>query len=184
MKKLLIAVLLLVSTVCGAQDLQSRHLVRLGYGDALFEKLVFYPSAGTSNYAYTGHLFADYQYSFTRVVSVGAQLDFQGIFWTTEEKTRSRNYDLCLIPTLRFTWLHTSWVRLYSGLGGGVLMAFDNAGNTEFAPVFDLKPVGIQLGKTHWCGSLDLGFMAAMKSVNRIYMAGSRLVSVSVNYRW
>ncbi len=184
MKKILIAVLLLVSTVCSAQDLQSKHLVRLGYGDALFEKLVFYPSAGTSDYAYTGHLFADYQYSFTRVVSVGAQLDFQGIFWTTEEKTRSRNYDLCLIPTLRFTWLHTSWVRLYSGLGGGVLMAFDNAGNTEFAPVFDLKPVGIQLGKTHWCGSLDLGFMAAMKSVNRIYMAGSRLVSVSVNYRW
>ena len=69
-------------------------------------------------------------------------------------------------------------------MGAGVLVAFDHARNLEVAPAFDFNPVGIQLGKTHWCGSLDFGFMASMKNVNHIYMFGSRLVSVSVNYRW
>lgn len=164
---------------------QERHLVRLGMGDWLFEALAFHPTDKTSDYAYTGHYFADYQYYLTDLLSVGAQADIQGIFWTeTQDKRRSRNYDLTLMPTVRFTWLHTPWVRLYSGMGAGVLFAFDNDRSLEVAPAFDFKPIGIQLGKTHWCGSLDFGFMASMKNVNHIYFFGSRLVSVSVNYRW
>ncbi len=165
-----------------AQD--SRHLLRLGWGDYLFEKLAFYPSDNTSDYAYTGHLFADYQYSLTPVISVGAQADFSGIFWTTEENLRSRNYDLSLLATLRFTWLRSRWVRLYSGLGYGPLLLLDNAGNREWSTVLSLNPVGVQIGNSPLCCSLDLGMMAAMQSVNRIYMMGSRLVSVSINYRW
>ena len=183
MKRYVLLSLLLLFAAVFSGRAQERHLVRLGWGDPLFERLAFHDTDQTGDYAYTGHCFADYRYSLTKVISVGAQADFQGIFWTQDNR-RSRNYDLVLMPTVRFTWLHTSWVRLYSGMGAGMLFAFDNARNREVAPAFDFNPLGIQLGKTRWCGSLDFGFMASMKNVNHIYMFGSRLVSVSVNYRW
>ena len=184
MKKLLIAVFLLIYSLCGAQETGTRHLARLGWGDMLFETLAFHPGENTSHYGYTGHFFADYHYKFTRVVSVGAQVDFQGIFWTEDKSFRSRNYDLCILPSARFTWMNREWVRLYSGLGTGLLFAFDNAGGHAFAPVFNLNPIGVQVGKGHWCGSVDLGLMASLNDLNRIYMFGSRLISVGVNYRW
>jgi hypothetical protein len=183
----------------------------MGWGDMLFETLAFhstvsgtYPSPESLpatffrdekyGFGYTGHFYAEYLYRCSRVVSVGIQADAEGIFWKegrfdryhklTGAEVAVRNWDVVLMPTVRFTWLHTPWVRLYSGLGAGVLFAFDNARQLEAAPAFDVKPLGIQLGKTHWCGSLDFGFLSSMKSVNHIYMFGSRLVSVSVNYRW
>ena len=183
-KNLFIAVFLLVYTLCGAQETGPRHLARLGWGDMLFETLAFHPGENTSHYGYTGHFFADYHYQLSRRVSVGAQVDFQGIFWTENKTFRSRNYDLCLLPQARFTWMNKEWVRLYSGLGAGLLFAFDNAGGHAFAPVFHLNTLGIQVGKGHWCGSVDLGLMASLNDLNRIYLFGSRLLSVSVNYRW
>ena len=184
MKKLLIAVFLLIYSLCGAQETGTRHLARLGWGDMLFETLAFHPGENTSHYGYTGHIFADYHYQLTKRVSLGAQVDFQGIFWTEGQKTRSRNYDLCILPSARFTWMNREWVRLYSGLGAGLLFAFDNVGGHKFAPVFNLNTIGLQIGNGPWCGSLDLGFMASLSNLNQIYMFGSRLVSVSVNYRW
>lgn len=184
MKKLLVAVFLLVYGLCGAQENGSRHLVRLGWGDMLFETLAFHPGETTSRYGYTGHIFADYHYKLNRRVSLGAQLDVEGIFWTENPSFRSRNYDICLIPSARFTWLDREWVRVYSGLGYGLLLALDNAGGHGASTVLNLNPVGVQIGKGHWCGALDLGFMAAANNANKIYMFGSRLVSVSLNYRW
>lgn len=178
------ALLLFVSLSLPGKAQDSKHLLRLGWGDYLFEKLAFYPSDYTSDYAYTGHIFADYQYSLTNLISVGAQADFEGIFWTTEEKFRSRNYDLSLLATLRFTWYRSEWIRLYSGLGYGPLLLLDNNGGREWGGVLSLNPIGVQAGRSPLCISLDLGMMAAMKNVNRIYMFGSRLFSVSVNYRW
>ena len=184
MKRLLVVFFLLVYGICGAQVTGSRHLVRLGWGDPLFEKLVFYPSAGTSSYSYSGHFFADYHYTLTPVVSVGGQADFQSVCWTEKSGTRSRNYDFSIMPTVRFSWLRKEWVRLYSGMGLGMLVAWDNAGGKALAPVINLNPVGVQVGNGPWCGSLDLGFMASLRDANHIFLLGSRLISVGVNYRW
>ena len=176
-----IALLCLLAAVPGrAQD---RNLVRLGWGDPLFEQLAFYPAAGTSAYTYTGHIFADYRRSLTRVISVGAEVDFQSICWT-DSGMRVRNYDLSVMPNVRFTWLNREWVRLYSGLGAGALFAWNNSDAREVLPVFDVNTIGIQVGKGHWCGSVDLGFMMALRNVNHIFMAGDRMVSVGLNYRW
>lgn len=184
MKKIyIIILLLLVGSICGAQETGYRHLVRVGWGDALFEKLVFHPAAGTSAYSYSGHFFADYHYSLTPVVSVGVQADYQRIYWN-ENGVRSRNYDLCIMPTVRFTWMRKEWVRLYSGLGLGMLVAWDNAGDKDNSMALNLNSIGIQVGKGHWCGSLDLGFLMAAQNPNRVFMFGSRLLSVSLNYRW
>ena len=193
MKRTLIILLLLVPLLGQAAPPQGpRHLVRAGWGDMLFEKMAFFPSQNSCDYRYIGHFFADYHYSLTRVVSVGGQVDFGSVCWTQEDQNaggdvythRSRNYDLSILPTVRFTYLNTEWVRLYSGVGAGLLLTWDNASNCELAPVFNLNFLGVQVGKGHWSGSLDLGMLNSMKNIHRIYMLGSRLISVGVNYRW
>ncbi|MBO6097130.1 MAG: hypothetical protein J6P56_07470 [Bacteroidales bacterium] len=171
---------LLCTLSAGAQE---KHLVRLGWGDALYETLVFHPADGTSAHTYSGHWFADYQYQLTPLISLGGQADFQSICWT-KNGSRVKNFDLCILPTVRFTWLRKEWVRLYSGAGIGVLVAWDNAGGKDLAPALNINSIGVQVGKGHWSGSVDLGLMAALKGTDRIYMFGSRLLSVSVNYRW
>jgi hypothetical protein len=183
---LTLACLLLSAAAARAQapeGAQTRNLLRVGWGDSMFEQLVFYPAAGASGHTYTGHIFADYRRSLGKVVSLGAELDFQSICWTQEGR-RLRNYEFCVLPTVRFTWLDREWVRLYSGLGAGMLAAWNNSDDGETLPVFDVNTIGIQIGKGHWCGSVDLGLMVALKNVHHIYMAGSRLVSVGLNYRW
>ncbi|MBQ9661163.1 MAG: hypothetical protein IJV37_07920 [Bacteroidales bacterium] len=199
MQRLFPLFLLLLLSVPGRGQDPSRHQVRLGWGDMLFETIAFHPSsthrypaapqmdyplAEKRDLGYTGHIFAEYRYQFTPLVSIGMLADFQGIFWTTETHFRSRNYDLTLLPNVRFSYFNREWVRLYSGLGAGLTVAFDNERHAEFAPALNLNFLGVQVGKGHWSGSAELGFMAALSDASRVYMLGSRLLSVSVNYCW
>jgi hypothetical protein len=82
----LASALAFLMTVPGsAQDLP-RHEVRLGWGDMLFETMAFHPGSRhlypsgnpngykfteTRDYAFTGHIFAEYRYHFTRLFSLG-----------------------------------------------------------------------------------------------------------------
>ena len=216
MKKILLLPLLLCITVLAAGarpkgDLSGRHQLRVGWGDMLFETMAFHggpahifpdPSAFPADFTieeafdfgYTGHLFAEYQYRVSRVVRVGALLDWEGVFWKTADfdryhqqvipATRVRNYNLVAMPTVRFDYFKREMVSLYSGLGAGLLLAFDNAGGSALSPALNLNFIGIQVGKGHWSGGMELGFMAALSSPHKIYMIGSRLVSVSLNYTW
>lgn len=191
---LLISLLLGTLTLCRAEAFNPpprHHQVRLGWGDPLFETLAFHegasvsdPSARTYGFGYTGHFFAEYQYRFNRVVSTGIQTDIEGIFWKQTPGVPSRNYNLSILPTLRLTFLNTRYVQLYGGLAVGLLIAFDNTGRAEAAPVVNLTPLGVQVGKGPWSGSLELGGMTALRNADTIYMLGSRLISLSVNYSW
>lgn len=194
-----------------ARDIGMRHQVRVGWGDAIFESIAFsntsphkYANPGSLpetfsvqeryNSACTGHFFAEYQYRTSRVVRIGVQLDVEGIFWQegyfdryhnligTGKKVR--NYNIVAMPTARFSYLNTRVVSLYSGAGAGLLVALDNAGGSALSPAFNLNLVGVQLGSGHWSGSMELGFMAALSGTNKVYMLGSRLVSISLNYAW
>ena len=203
-KKLLLSFLLGTALLCQAEADNpplKQHQIRLGWGDPLFETLAF-PEGVSQNddftrmdhLGYTGHIFLEYQYRFTKVFSVGLQTDFQGIFWNEtpcdafrnplSPAVRSRNYDLSILPTLRFTCLNTRYVQLYGGLGAGLLIAFDNARQCELAPVVNFTLLGVQVGRGPWSASLELGGMTALRNANTVYMLGSRLVSVSVNYSW
>lgn len=203
-KKLLSSLLLGTVLLCQAEAKNppfKHHLVRLGWGDPLFETLAFHDGAAsagdflkTDHFGYTGHIFAEYQYRFNTVVSVGLQADIQGIFWNetpcdasrnpTGPSFRSRNYDLSILPTVRLTCLNSRYVQLYGGFGAGLMVAFDNTRHAETAPVVDITLLGVQIGKGHWTGSVELGGMTSLRSVSTIYMLGSRLISVSVNYSW
>jgi len=203
-RKLLFTLLLGTVLLCQAEAKNpplKHHQVRLGWGDPLFETMAFFEGAArnddflrTDHYGYTGHFFVEYQYRFNKVISVGIQTDIEGIFWNetpcdarrnpTGDSFRSRNYDLSFLPTVRFTCLNTNWVQLYGGLGTGLLVAFDNSKRAELAPVVDLTLLGVQIGKGHWSGSVEFGGMISLLNANKIYMVGSRLVSVSLNYSW
>jgi len=190
-RKLLSCLLLGTVLLCQAEAKDpplKHHQWRLGWGDPLFETLAFHEGAATQagvhrqDFRYTGHFFVEYQYRFNPVVSLGIQTDIEGIFW--KETSSSRNYDLSILPTLRLTCLNTRYVQLYGGFAAGLMLAFDNAHNKELAPVVNFTLLGVQVGKGPWSGSLELGGMTALRNASNVYMLGSRLVSVSVNYSW
>lgn len=203
-KKLIFSLLLGTVLLCQAESKNPplrHHTVRLGWGDPLFETLAFHEGlvhgegfTRTDAFGYSGHIFAEYQYRFNTVVSVGIQTDFQGIFWNetpcdahrqpTGPAFRSRNYDLSFLPTVRLTCLNSRWVQLYGAAGMGLLVAFDNSKHAEAAPVLDLTFLGVQIGKGPWTGSVELGGMVSLSGLQKIYMLGSRIISVSVNYSW
>lgn len=185
-----------------------RHDVRIGWGDMIFETLVFHnspshqwanPSAlppdyrttDKSNHRFTGHLFAEYQYYFRHWLSFGAQVDFEGIFWdeTPYDRFRNqvgpttavRNYNLIILPELRFTYFRSEYVRLHSGLGLGVNVAFDNMRGSAVVPAFNLNFLTVQVGKDHWYGAVELGMLNALNG-KQVFMVASRLFSVSVGY--
>ncbi len=212
MRRLLTALLLMAAVpVFASQPPSGKHLVRLGWGDMLFETLAFHSTyAGTYgapealpanfsrhetfSYGYTGHIFAEYLYRCSPVVSVGIQADMEGIFWKEGDFDRYhqlqgvarsvRNWDFVVMPTVRFTYLERPWVRLYSSLGTGFLLAMDNQGGSGFAPAVNLNWIGLEVGKGNWGGTAELGMLNAVKNAYHIYQAGARLLSFSVYYKW
>mgnify|MGYP002855302660 FL=1 len=148
----------------------------------------------TYDFGYTGHFFAEYSYRFTKGVSVGFQADAEGIFWKEGDfdryhkplipATHVRNWDVVLMPTVRFTYLNRSMVRLYSGLGAGAVLAFDNLGEFKAGFALNLNWIGIEIGKGHWGGTVELGMLNSLSDVYHIYQAGSRLISFGAYYKW
>ena len=143
-----------------------KHEVRVGWGDMMFESVAFpddpnhawadveklpnnYVVTEECNHRYTGHIFADYHYNVLHWLAVGGQFDFEGIFWNevtyskyhypVGEITDIRNYNIVLMPTVRFTYFHSQWVNLYSGIGFGMNIACDNSGRAEVAPAFFVR---------------------------------------------
>lgn len=188
-----------------------RHSVRIGWGDMITETILFRPTLSgtwsnpnalpdnylhheTFDFGYTGHLFTEYQYRLTKVTSLGIQADMEGIFWKegvfdkyhnlVSEATSVRNWDVTLLATARFTYFDRPWVRLYSGLGVGVLFAFDNQGGFGAAPAFNLNWIGAEVGKGPWGGSFELGGLNALANTKTFYQFFSRIFSLSFYYKW
>jgi hypothetical protein len=210
---LLLSEIALPSAFCQNEktSLDNRHSVRIGWGDMIYESAVFRPSLNgawtnpdvlpadyihdeTFDFGYTGHLFAEYQYRLTKVTSIGLQADLEGIFWKegafdryhnlASPTEKIRNWDLDLLLTARFTYFERPWVRIYSGLGFGVLLAFDNQGGFGAAPAFNLNWIGMEVGKGPWGGTLEVGSLNALANKLTIYQAFSRILSFSVYYKW
>ena len=202
MNKLLILLIgLTACTAAMAKEPDGRHQVRIGWGDMMFETFAFRESPKFTvgdrrhDVSFTGHIFAGYRYALNKVTSVGVQADVEGIFWKetkygTDYKPAGptyniRNYNLAILPEVTFTYFRSEWVRLHSGVALGVNIAFDNhSGRVEAAPALNLNAFGVEVGKGNFYGCLDIGALSAMNSNGTIYMLGSRLLSVSLNYRF
>lgn len=189
----------------------ARHEVRVGWGDMMFETVAFHdsPSHNWANtdvisdkylttdlvdHRYTGHIFADYHYNVLKWLAVGGQIDFEGIFWKevtygknhiqVGEAKDVKNYNVVLMPTVRFTYFHSQWVNLYSGLGIGLNIACDNSNQREAAIAFNINLLSVSVGNEHWFGAVEFGLLNSLKNTNNIYMIGSRILSASVGYRF
>lgn len=191
----------------------SPHEVRLLVGDMLCESLIWYDDARAD---YTGvagpglvfserhrtfwtpHFAGEYQYRLNDWCSVGAQLDFQYTGWRRElynslneevGNTREHFYNLCLIPTVRFTYFHSPYVNIYSAVGLGL----DINGGTEtdihgkhvaVGAALDMAVLGLSAGANNWFGSIEVGGLSAMKNKGTIFMFASRILTVGVGYRF
>lgn len=190
MKRLLTAVALALLTLpAGAYDREEnasmKHEVRVGWGDMMYESAVFYNSSARHDYRYSGHIFGEYQYHFNYWLSAGLQLDWEKVSWNSNEFFTNSS----ILPDVRFTYFHRPWVNMYSGISLGLCVNsgtdVDYKGRTAVcSPCLGLTAFGISVGRRGWFGAFELGGLNAMLGKNEVYMAGSRLLSFSVGYRF
>ena len=187
------------------------HQVRIGWGDQLFESLMWrnqpyptlYPESyiGQYNeeYRYLQHYLAEYQYRVRYWFNVGAMVDYSGVLWDKVERngqgkelSREKNcnfHNIAILLTVRFSYMHTKYVSLYSGLGAGVNINtgtdIDYHGRTTaVAPALNLTVLGMSVGNERWYGAVEFGGMYSLMNVYEVYMAGSRMFTASVGYRF
>ena len=185
------------------------HEVRIGWGDMLFEMLVWhesaYPTALPEEYMaiyneqfrYTQHWFAEYMYNASYWYSIGCMLDFSGVLWDEVTRnghgqvlTREKNHwfsNISIVPTIRFSYYRSPYVSLYSSLGVGLNIntgsELDFKGRrTAMVPVVNISLLGVRVGHGRWFGAVELGGMISLLSTNEVYMLGSRLFTASFGY--
>lgn len=185
------------------------HEVRIGWGDMLFEMLVWhesaYPTALPEQYMevyneqfrYTQHWFAEYMYNASYWYSIGCMLDFSGVLWDEVTRnghgqvlTREKSHwfsNISIVPTIRFSYYRSPYVSLYSSLGVGLNIntgsELDFKGRrTAMVPVVNISLLGVRVGHGRWFGAVELGGMISLLSTNEVYMLGSRLFTASFGY--
>lgn len=194
------------------QRAKAKHEVRIGWGDQMFESVMWHnpqyiinnmPESATygykERYRYTQHIFAEYQYRPLKWLGVGGMLDFSGFIWDSNLRNgkgelitslkNQTNFNVVIMPTVRFSYCNINYFSMYSGLGIGLDIntgsETDGFGrHTVCAPAFNLTLVGASVNYEQWFLNVELGAMAAMRGMNYVYMLGSRLVSVSVGLRF
>ncbi len=211
-----IALLFAVGASAFAEDrlayLNWRNEVRIGWGDQLFESLVWHnptsitmtmPASVTyeykERYRHNQHIWAEYQYRFNHWFSLGGMLDVSEVGWDRVtrngqgvELARNKNnyfYNLAFMPTVRFTYFHHDYVNIYSGLGIGMDInggteVDGNGKHTAVGAAVNLTLVGVSANYKRWFCAFDFGGMYALKNANAIYMLKSRMLNFSIGARF
>ena len=189
-----------------------RNEIRLGWGDQLFESLMWHnPTNITTtmpasfqqtyheNYRHHQHIWLEYQYRFTHWFSLGGMMDMSEVGWDDVtrngagvELSRSRGhyfYNLVFMPTIRFTYFHHEYVNLYSGIGIGMDINGGTETNakgqrTEVGAAVNITVFGVSANYKRWFWTVDFGGLYALKNANAIYMASSRIINVGLGARF
>ena len=187
------------------------HDIRIGWGDQLFETLVWYNQPHSTlypesyigqydeRYRYLQHWFVEYQYRVRYWFNVGGMIDYSGVVWDKvqrngigEEIKRDKNcnfHNIAIMVTTRFTYLHSKYVLLYSGLGVGLNI---NTGSeidyrdrkTALAPALNLTVLGMSVGNEKCYGAVEFGGLYSLMNIQEVYLAGSRMFTLSVGCRF
>lgn len=182
-----------------------KHEVRIGYGDPMFETMRWkdepnklgVPMNARQNYRYTGHIYGEYMYRINSWLGVGAQVDFGATMFDYNSyqldskgnqflaSSESRLfYDVCIMPSVRFTYFHHEWVNLYSGLQLGPGIHADYKGRCEVGAAFGVTALGVSVGHDHWFGTAEFGGLSNLQSLTAIYQIWTKWFNVSVGYRF
>lgn len=189
-----------------------RHEFRIGWGDQMFESLVWQnPSYIVKNmpqsylrdynerYRYTQHWFGEYQWRVNKWFGFGAAVDISGCLWDQvtrnglgEETERLKNrsfWNLTIMPTLRFTWLNRKYVSLYTSLGAGLGInggtetdAFGRHTLCGFS--LDVALIGMTVDWKRWFAFAELGGLYSLQHKSAVFMLNSRIVSVGAGIRF
>lgn len=180
MKKILIIALLLFSFVAGAQENKNwKYQARFGwsgypvtesvihtwkccaYGDPYYRlrdiyydyKLPMYTTGGIS-----GEVAWLYKDWFTFALTLSGNFTWQGTAdaVTSDRTGTDTSLFLYLVPQARFNWVRRDLVKMYSSIGLGVLAGYDLDKEPGILPVFQLNPVGIEVGRKVF-GFCELG---------------------------
>lgn len=182
-----------------------KHEVRIGYGDPMFETMRWkdepnklgVPMNARQNYRYTGHIYGEYMYRFNSWLGVGAQVDFGATMfdynsYNLDDKgnqylASSQHryfYDVCIMPSVRFTYYHHEWVNLYSGVQLGVGIHGDYLGRSEVGAAFGITALGLSVGRDHWFGTAEFGGLSNLQSLTAIYLLWTKWFNISFGYRF
>lgn len=192
--------------------LHQHNELRIGWGDQLFESLVWhnptyivktmptsYEQVYHENYRHDQHVWIEYQWRFKHWVSFGGMVDWSDVRW--DDVTRNGAgvevaregghwfYNLVIMPTVRFTYFHHENVNLYSGLGVGMDI---NGGSetdgwgrkTDVGVAINVTVFGVSANYQRWFWTVDFGGLYAMKNSNTIFMASSRIMNVGLGVRF
>lgn len=190
-----------------------RHELRLGWGDQMFESLVWqnpsyivddlpetFEQQYKEHYRYTQHWFLGYQWRVNSWFGLGAMADISACLWddvtrnglgTELDRDRNSNFwNLVVMPQLRFTWLNRKYVSLYTSFGAGLCVnggtETDYRGrHTAVAPAIDIALVGIDVDwERRWFVFAQLGGLYALKDKNTVYLCNSKILSVGAGIRF
>lgn len=185
--------------------LGQKHEVRIGYGDPMFETMRWKDEPNRlgvamnarQDYRYTGHIYGEYMYHVNSWFGVGGQVDFGATTfrYNTYQLDASGKqylagsdpryfYDVCLMPSVRFTYFHHEWVNLYSGLQVGLGIHADYKGRAECGAALGITALGVSVGREHWFGALEFGGLSNLQSLTAIYTLWTKWLNVSVGYRF
>ena len=187
------------------------HQLRIGWGDQLFETLAWYDQPHSTlypesyigqyeeRYRYAQHWFAEYQYRVRYWFNVGGMIDYSGVVWDKvnrnglgKEVSRDKNcnvHNIAIMATARFTYMHSKYVSLHSGLGVGLNIntgsEIDYRGRkTALAPALNLTVLGMSVGNEKWFGAVEFGGLYSLMNIHEVYLAGSRMFTLSVGCRF
>ena len=189
-----------------------RHELRVGWGDQLFESLMWHnpTSIATTlptdykltyheNYHHNQHIWLEYQYRYFEWLSFGAMMDISEVSWDNvtrngagAELNRDKNqffYNLVFMPTVRFTYFFHPNVNIYSGLGFGIDINGGTETNaagkkTDVGMAINVTAIGVSANYERWFMALDLGGLTALRDKNVVYMAVSRMINFSIGARF
>lgn len=205
----LLAILLLgIGLTASAQDDAGKVELSIGIGDQMFEKLIWHEEASAvgllpesatidldEDYKYSQHWFIKGSYRPNKVVSIGAMLDASYVRWTDRKYNGLGDFlgvnaheyfvNMVVMPVATFYYMNRKYVSLHTSVGSGFNV---NTGSetdflgreTELAPAYYINPIGIRGTYNRFFASFDLGALFSLSGSNRIYMAGSRLFSLSI----
>ena len=192
--------------------LYQRSELRVGWGDQLFESLIWHNPTYTirtmpesyeqvyhENYRHDQHFWIEYQWRFKSWFSLGGMVDWSDVRW--DDVTRNGRgtevaregghwfYNLVIMPTIRFTYFHHPNVNLYSGLGFGMDI---NGGSetdgwgrkTDVGAAINVTVFGVSANYERWFWTVDFGGLYALKDTNTIFMASSRIINVGLGARF
>jgi len=190
---------------------ENRHEIRISWGDQSFEKMMWcnprtivetmpesYMYDYKENYRYSQHWALDYSYNIAPWFSAGMMFDGSGVTWNNVtrngagiemSRTKGENfYNLIFMPEFTFTYFHHKYVNLHSGIGAGLNVNGGSEVNAygrhiEVAPVYNLNVFGVSANYQRWFMTVDLGCLISNGPAKKVYLLGSRMVSIGIGVR-